>query len=49
MWISYAGPGGFFKAHVDTPRGATVFGSLVVILPTVHEGGALILRQGGEE
>src|SRR6266540_1894997 len=26
-----------------------MFGSLVVIFPTVHEGGSLVLRQGGEE
>ena len=43
------GPGGFFKAHVDTPRGTAMIGSLVVILPTDHEGGSLILRHGGKE
>ena len=26
-----------------------MFGSLVVIFPTIHEGGALLLRQGGKE
>ena len=47
--ISYAGPGGFFKAHVDTPRGDDMFGSLVVVFSTVHDGGSLILRKGGKE
>ena len=26
-----------------------MFGSLVIVLPTVHEGGALVLRHGGKE
>jgi hypothetical protein len=43
------GPGGFFRAHVDTPRSDTMFGSLVVVLPTVHEGGSLIIRHNGKE
>ncbi len=47
--ISYSGPGGFFKAHVDTPRSDDMFGSLVVVLTTVHDGGSLILRKGGKE
>ncbi|KAI1787739.1 hypothetical protein LXA43DRAFT_1098017 [Ganoderma leucocontextum] len=28
----------------DTPRAENMFGSLVVVLPTPHEGGALVLR-----
>jgi len=43
------GKGSFFKAHVDTPRGETMFGSLVVVFPTPHEGGALLLRHRGHE
>lgn len=31
-------PSGMFKPHVDTPRGRTHFGSLVVVLPTDFEG-----------
>lgn len=46
---SHAGESSFFKAHKDTPRGSMMFGSLVVILPTPHEGGALLLRHGGAE
>lgn len=42
------GPGGFFKSHVDTPRSSSMFGSLVVVLPTVHEGGSLLIRHGGK-
>lgn len=43
------GKGDFFKAHKDTPRGQDMFGSLVVILPTQHEGGQLVLRQAEKE
>ena len=39
----------FFKPHKDTPRSATMFGSLVIVFPTEHEGGALMLRHGGSE
>ncbi|KAG6908012.1 hypothetical protein DXG01_006547 [Tephrocybe rancida] len=41
--------GSFFKSHKDTPRGETMFGSLVVVFPTSHEGGALVLRHSGQE
>ncbi|KAK5717397.1 hypothetical protein LTR15_009291 [Elasticomyces elasticus] len=34
----YSGPGGMFKPHVDTPRGSTQVGSLVVSLPSHYEG-----------
>ena len=34
--------GGFFKAHVDTPRSEKMFGSLVVCLPTQFSGGELV-------
>ena len=43
------GKDSFFKAHKDTPRGTTMFGSLVIVLPTIHEGGALILRHNDQE
>ncbi|KAF2804168.1 uncharacterized protein BDZ99DRAFT_452136 [Mytilinidion resinicola] len=43
----YSGPSGKFKAHVDTPRGSTQFGSLVVCLPCDHEGGELVVRHNG--
>ena len=41
--------GGFFKAHVDTPRSEKMFGSLVVCLPTQFTGGELIVRHDKEE
>lgn len=34
---------------MDTPRQPYMFGSLVVILPTRHEGGSLVLRHQEEE
>ncbi|KAJ4299289.1 hypothetical protein N0V90_004533 [Kalmusia sp. IMI 367209] len=39
---------GFFKAHVDTPRSDTQFGSLEVSLPCHHEGGELIVRHADQ-
>lgn len=44
-----SGPGSFFKAHQDTPRGPNMFGSLVIVFPTPHEGGALVLRSDNGE
>ncbi|KAI0044161.1 hypothetical protein FA95DRAFT_1608779 [Auriscalpium vulgare] len=41
--------GSFFKPHKDTPRSGNMFASLVVVFPTSHEGGALVLRHGHEE
>ena len=48
MWW-FVGKKSFFKAHIDTPRGARMFGSLVVFFPTAYKGGSLIMRQKGEE
>ncbi|KAJ6509853.1 hypothetical protein DFH09DRAFT_1435381 [Mycena vulgaris] len=45
--LNVYGPGSFFKAHKDTPRGEDMIGSLVVIFPTAHKGGALTLSHGG--
>ncbi|KAJ2986568.1 hypothetical protein NUW54_g9720 [Trametes sanguinea] len=45
----FVGKGAFIKPHLDTPRSADMFGSLVVVILTPHEGGELILRQGGKE
>ncbi|KAJ7190584.1 hypothetical protein GGX14DRAFT_407921 [Mycena pura] len=44
--LNVYGPGSFFKAHKDTPRGDNMIGSLVVVLPTAHEGGVLTLSHG---
>ncbi|WEW58788.1 hypothetical protein PRK78_004256 [Emydomyces testavorans] len=43
----YSEPSGLFRAHVDTPRSQDQFGSLVVCLPSAHEGGTLIVRHHG--
>jgi 2-oxoglutarate-Fe(II)-dependent oxygenase superfamily protein len=43
------GQGSFFKPHVDTPRSEKMFGSLIIVFPTPHEGGALLIRHRGQE
>ena len=45
----FSGKDSFFKPHKDTPRGPDMFGSLVVVFPAAHEGGALILRHGDKD
>ncbi|GJE97692.1 2OG-Fe(II) oxygenase [Phanerochaete sordida] len=47
--LNVYGPGSFFKAHKDTPRADNMIASLVVVLPTRHDGGALVLRHEGRE
>ncbi|ESK82736.1 hypothetical protein Moror_5670 [Moniliophthora roreri MCA 2997] len=39
--------GAFFKLHKDPPRAENMFGSLVIIFPTAHKGGQLILSENG--
>jgi hypothetical protein len=39
----------FFKSHQDTPRSQSHFGSLVIVFPTAHTGGALQFRHGTRE
>ncbi|KAG5653001.1 hypothetical protein H0H81_002754 [Sphagnurus paluster] len=41
--------GSFFKSHKDTPRGDNMFGSLVIVFPTPHDGGALKLSHEGQD
>ena len=43
------GKDSFFKSHKDTPRSVDMIGSLVVIFPTAHKGGTLILRHDSQE
>ncbi|KAM7193656.1 hypothetical protein V8F20_008293 [Naviculisporaceae sp. PSN 640] len=45
----YSGPSGKFKPHVDTPRSTAQVGSLVICLPSPHEGGQLAVRHQGRE
>ncbi|KAJ3192407.1 hypothetical protein HK101_006612 [Irineochytrium annulatum] len=37
------------NVHVDSPRSDTMFGSLVVCLPSAHKGGQLVLKHQGRE
>ncbi|KAG6807921.1 hypothetical protein H0H92_005999 [Tricholoma furcatifolium] len=47
--LNVYGKGSFFKPHKDMPRGDDMFGSLVIVFPTPHEGGGLVLRHPGQE
>ncbi|KAF7314776.1 Fe2OG dioxygenase domain-containing protein [Mycena kentingensis (nom. inval.)] len=44
--LNVYGPGSFFKEHKDTPRSEDMIGSLVIVFPTQHAGGALTLAHG---
>jgi hypothetical protein len=41
--------GGFFLAHRDTEKAGGMFGTLVVVLPSAHRGGELMIRHAGRE
>ena len=41
--------GGFFLAHRDTEKAGGMFGTLVVVLPSAHRGGELVVRHAGRE
>jgi hypothetical protein len=41
--------GGFFLPHRDTEKAGGMFGTLVVALPSAHEGGELLVRHSGRE
>jgi hypothetical protein len=43
------GKGGHFCAHRDTEKLDAMFGTLIVALPSAHEGGRLFVRHGGRE
>ncbi|PBK99926.1 hypothetical protein ARMGADRAFT_985887, partial [Armillaria gallica] len=43
------GEGSFFKSYKDTPRSENMFGSLIIVFPTGHQGGGLALRSHGKE
>jgi predicted 2-oxoglutarate/Fe(II)-dependent dioxygenase YbiX len=44
--LNVYGPGGFFKAHVDTPAidAAKMLGTVVICLPSKFEGGDLVVQ-----
>jgi len=41
--------GGFFVSHRDTEKAEGMFGTLVVVLPSFHSGGELVVRHAGRE
>ena len=43
------GEGGFFVGHRDTEKAPGMFATLVVVLPSAHSGGDLVVRHAGEE
>lgn len=40
--------GGHFDRHRDSEKAAGMFGTLVIVLPAEHNGGALLVQHGGE-
>ncbi|KAI4233530.1 MAG: hypothetical protein LQ349_004358 [Xanthoria aureola] len=40
--------GGFFKTHRDTEKAPGMFATLVIMLPSAHEGGEVVVRLGKE-
>ncbi len=43
------GEGDFFVSHRDTEKAAGMFGTLVVVLPSIHTGGELVVRHWGRK
>ena len=41
--------GSFFKPHRDSEKADGMFGTLLIVLPSVHTGGELIIRHAGRE
>ena len=41
--------GGFFVSHRDTEKSAGMFATLIVVLPSAHRGGELVIRHAGRE
>ncbi len=41
--------GGFFLSHRDTEKADGMFATLVIVLPSVYEGGELVVRHGEDE
>jgi len=40
--------GGFFAPHRDTERDPSMWGSMVVVLPSAYEGGVMVVGHAGE-
>ncbi|KAI5895360.1 uncharacterized protein SCHCODRAFT_02686761 [Schizophyllum commune H4-8] len=47
--LNVYGKGSCYKARKNTSRKETMVGSLLVVFPTPHEGGTIVLRDKGEE
>ncbi len=43
------GEGGFFREHRDTEKSDGMFGTLVIVLPSSHDGGELVVRHQDRE
>lgn len=43
------GEGGHFKPHRDSEKLDAMFGTLIIALPSTHEGGRLLIRHDGRE
>jgi hypothetical protein len=41
--------GDFFKSHMDSQKSPDMFGTMVIVLPSAHEGGQLILKHDNKE
>ena len=41
--------GSFFKPHRDTEKADGMFGTLLIVLPSAHEGGDLVVRHAGRK
>jgi 2OG-Fe(II) oxygenase superfamily len=41
--------GSFFATHRDTEKSDGMFGTLVIVLPSAHRGGELVIRHAGRE
>lgn len=41
--------GSFFKPHRDTEKADGMFGTLLIVLPSAHAGGNLVVRHAGRE
>ena len=41
--------GSFFKPHRDTEKADGMFGTLLIVLPSAHAGGELVVRHSGRE
>ena len=42
-------PGAFFLRHRDTEKSPGMFGTLVIVLPSEHAGGELVVSHGEKE